>query len=103
MSVDNKGLNDTVSLVVNNYEGPYKAVQAIIDRVTWWDDDDATWNDVPRAARDYRAVVESLDPNEDGLRDLQGIDLDDVDFEELIREELRQRNRDAGRDYEAGL
>lgn len=97
------GPTATVDLVVSNTYEPYKAVQSIIDRVTWWDDDDNTWNDVDKAAGEYRAVVESINRHADGMTDLIGVDYDEVDFEQLIRNELVERNLIEGRDGEAGL
>lgn len=92
-----------VRLVVMNTEPTYREVMRIVNRVAWWDDDDNTWNDVDKAARAYREMVEGLDPAADGFTDLQGIDYDNVDFVELIRDELYQVNLDEGREGDAGL
>jgi hypothetical protein len=92
-----------VSLVVNNTYETYKATQHIIDRTTWWDDSDSTWNDIDKAAQQYREIVESIDRHADGMTDLVGIDYDAVDFAQLIRDELVERNLQDGRDGLAGL
>jgi hypothetical protein len=94
---------DTVSMVVNNYEGPYRELQDILNRVCWWDDDDSTWNDIDKAADRYRELVTALNPDADGFSDLKGIDLSRVDFREMIREELEQVNLDNGREPGSGL
>jgi hypothetical protein len=92
-----------IQLVVNNYEPVYRELRRIIDRITWWDDDDDTWNDIDKAAQEYRGLVESLDPDAPGFSDLQGINYEAVDFIGLVHEELEQENLDAGRRAEAGL
>lgn len=94
---------DAVQLIVANYEGPYREMRRIIERVCWWDDDDQTWNDLDSAARQYRDLVKSLDPTAPGMTDLQDIDVDSVDFHALIVEELEQVNLDEGRECGAGL
>lgn len=100
---DAHGDTAAVRLVVMNVYEPYKELMRIIERVTWWDDEDGTWNDIAKAAREYRALVETLDPNADGFSDLRGIDYDDVDFEQLIRDELYEVNLQDGRDGSAGF
>src|SRR5690606_20190470 len=97
------GPTATVDLVVSNTYETYKAVQHIIDRTAWWDDDDSTWNDIDKAATEYRAMVGAIDRHADGMTDLVGIDYNEVDFQQLIRNELIERNLMDGRDGEAGL
>lgn len=97
------GDTEAVRLVVMNYEHTYCEVVRITTRVAWWDDSDDTWNDIDKAVREYRALVESLDPNADGFTDLQGIDLDQVDFVQLVRDELYEINLQDGREGNAGL
>ncbi|AAN01746.1 hypothetical protein P755_gp125 [Mycobacterium phage Quink] len=101
--LEEHGPTATVSLVVNNTYETYKAVQYVIDRVTWWDDDDDTWNDIDKAAAEYRAIVESINRRADGMQDLIGIDYNEVDFHQLVRDELAERNVIEGRNGEAGL
>ena len=91
-----------VQLVVMNTYDTYKAVCRIIS-TAWWDDSDSTWNDIDHAAREYRAMVESLDPSADGFTDLQGIDFDNVDFVQLVGDELYEVNLQDGREGKAGL
>lgn len=100
---DAHGDTETVRLVVMNTYETYQEVVRIVTCITWWDDDDNTWNDIDKAAREYRAMVEGLDPGADGFTDLQGVDYDDVDFAQLIRDELYDANLQEGRDGLAGL
>lgn len=105
MSVYSQTRGDTqaVRLVVMNTYDTYKALMPIISRVTWWDDDDSTWNDIDKAAKDYRAMVEMIPRNADGMTDLIGVDYDRVDWFQLIRDELYEVNLKEGRKGDAGL
>lgn len=88
----------TVDLVISNHREPYDAVQAILDRVQW---DGQTWQGIDTAARDYRRLVRGLSHRT--YSDLQGIDLDRVDFHGLVKSDLGERNLQAGRAFDAGL
>lgn len=91
---------DYITSVVNNAdEGIYNEFQRIIE-IPWWDDDDKTWNDVAKAAGDLRGLV---DPLVGQFEDLDGIDLNGVDWWLIIAEELQERNKQEGRDSQAGL
>ena len=91
----------TVQLAVMNTEWTYRAVMKIIG-TAWWDDDDQTWNDLDKAARQYRELGESL-PRAGDFIDLAGLDYDAVDWAELVRDELAEVNIQEGRDSLAGL
>lgn len=93
---------NSIALVINNYEPTYREFQRIVG-IAWWDDDDNTWNDLDTAAKALRGLVSELDPDEDGFSDLKGIDYSSVDWESIITEELEELNIQEGRGRTAGL
>lgn len=100
---NNHGDTEAVRLVMMNDYGTYKAVMDIVNRVPWWDDEDSTWNDIGKAAREYRGLMDEIDRNADGFTDLLGVDYDSVDFRELIANELVEINLQEKRSATAGL
>lgn len=104
MSVYSKNHGDTeaVRLVVMNDYGTYKEAMRIVGQC-WWDEEDGTWNDIEDAAEDLCAMVSCINRDADGFTDLQGVDYDQVDWQQLIRDELHELNLQEGRDGKAGL
>lgn len=92
----------TVRLILNNYEHLYRAFQHAVG-LAWWDDEDSTWNDVDKAAKDVEQLARSLDATAPGMSDLLKIDYDNVDWHELIHDELEEANLQEGRARTAGL
>lgn len=88
----------TVDLVVSNNRDPYEAYQAILDAVQW---DGQAWQGIEAAAGQFRKMVRGLSHRT--YSDLQGIDLDRVDFHGLVKSDLGERNLLAGRAFDAGL
>ena len=88
----------TVDLVVSNNREPYEAYQSVLNRVEW---DGQTWQGIESAAAEYRRLVRGLSHRT--YSDLQGIDLDRVDFHGLIKSDLGECNLQAGREFDAGL
>lgn len=93
---------DTIYHVLANLEGLYRQFQSIVGQA-WWDDDDNTWNDINKSAKQLSEFVSGIDTTPDELGDLRGINLDRIDWNELIVGELRQANKDAGRAENAGF
>lgn len=100
---NNHGDTEAVRLVMMNDYGAYQAVMYIVNHTPWWDDDDDTWNDIGKAAREYRALMDDIDRNADGFTDLIGVDYDGVDFAQLIKDELYEINLQENRAGKAGL
>lgn len=92
----------TVRIILNNYEPLYRAFQQVVNQ-SWWDEDDNTWNDIDKSVKDVRALTQALDAHAPGLTDLLKVDYDDVDWNEIIEEELEERNIQEDRDRRAGL
>lgn len=68
----------------------YQAFKAII-AIPTWDEDAQQWTDVHVAVNKTRALLAGLNPEQDGLSDLRKIDLDTVDYQQLVVEELDER------------
>lgn len=68
----------------------YQSFKAII-AIPTWDEDMQQWTDVHVAVNKTRALLAGLSPDQDGLSDLRKIDLDTVDYQQLVVEELDER------------
>lgn len=66
------------------------AFQQIV-KIPSWDEDAQAWIDVHVAVNKTRALLAGLNPERDGLSDLKKIDLDQVDCQQLVDEELAER------------
>lgn len=92
-----------VKETLDNVEGLYREYRRIIGRVAWFDEDDNTWEDVEKAADEVRDTVGPLLRELVESGELRGVDLDSVDWVEIVKEELNQTNLDEGRAADAGL
>jgi hypothetical protein len=91
-----------IDLAISNDYWAYKETQKIYD-VAWWDDDDNTWNDVTKAASLLRQFVSELDSSQPQFGDVDGVDFAGVNWVQLVIDELKERNLQAGRQLEAGF
>lgn len=101
-------MNDDTTMVdqiIDNIEVLYNERVRLINRVTWWDDDDDTWNDIGQAAVKLNEfVTDAIRANPSVAEQFDAdVHLRAVDWEELVCGELEQCNRDAGRSAGAGL
>lgn len=100
---DNDYNTNTVRLVLNNYEGTYRATQAIVETATSWDEDDQTWSDTKQAESDLAEFTRAIDPGLDGFSDLAKVNYDLVNWTELVEDVLEDLNEQEDRDRRAGL
>lgn len=93
---------NTVRIILHNYEPIYRAFQQTVRRA-WWDDDDNTWNDIDKAAAELKQLTTALDAHADGMSDLLKVDYAQVDWAELVTDELEEINLSEDRPQLAGL
>lgn len=100
---DAHGPEAAIAFTLSNTQESYDELQRITGRAQW-DEDIQTWSNIDAAAKELRQYTSELSPTDRGdYSDLGGINMSEVNWDQIIIDELAEANVQAGRPSHTGL